>query len=487
MSATLSDTVQAPVKVAKWGLIALASLTVLRLMLAAHFELHFDEAYYWYWSQNLQQSYYDHPPAVAWFIRAGTALFGNTEFGVRFFGQLSVLVSTLFLFDAARHAYSLRSALIAALATQATLLLGAGSIVLTPDTPLLLYSTIVLWALVRFTLAPDGYWWLIAGLAGGGALLSKYSAGLLAISVALWVIATPRMRPWLARPWPWLALLTSTVCFLPVLLWNAEHDWASFTKQGGRLWRWGSLRLELIFEYIGGQMGVITPGLFILLLVALWFIFRRTLQQRTPLDTLLALWFLVPAIFFLAVSPMIRVQANWLAPAWPAAFLALAALIERNGERPRLRMSLLGTFLTGGALVVLVWLYAIKPFGPHFKNDPLAHLNGQRAFADDIADFARRNGSTQIIALDYATASMLRFYAPSEMTVTHITTKPRYTGFPITPVTLPAVVVTRSSSPLPAYMTKRYKIDQHVVSIWRGYRIATNTHYFISIATEVQQ
>jgi 4-amino-4-deoxy-L-arabinose transferase-like glycosyltransferase len=456
-------------------------------MLAAHLELHFDEAYYWYWSQNLQQSYYDHPPAVAWFIRAGTALFGNTEFGVRFFGQISVLVSTLFLFDAARHAFSLRSALIASFATQATLLLGAGSIVLTPDTPLLLYSTIVIWALVRFTLAPDGYWWLIAGLAGGGALLSKYSAGFLAVAVALWVIATPKMRHWLTRPWPWLALLTSAACFLPVLLWNAEHDWASFTKQGGRLWRWDALRPHLILEYLGGQIGIITPGLFVLLLVAVWFVAQRALRQRAPLDTLLALWFLVPAIFFLVVSPMIRVQANWLAPAWPAAFLALAALIERYGEWPRLRTSLFGALLTGGVLVVLVWLYALKPFGPHFKHDPLAHLNGQRAFADDIANLARRNGSTQIIALDYATASMLRFYMPSDMAVTHFTTKPRYTGFPITSVSLPAVVVTRSSSPLPAYMIERYQIDQHVAFFWRSYRDAPNKQYFISIATEVQQ
>ena len=138
-------------------------------------------------------------------------------------------------------------------------------------------------------------------------------------------------------------------------------------------------------------------------------------------------------------------------------------------------------------MVALVWLHALKPFGPHFKHDPLAHLNGQQELADDIADFIRRSGSTQIIALDYATASMLRFYAPSDMTVRHITTKPRYTGFPITPVTLPAVVVTRSSSPLPAYMTERYQIDQHVVFLWRSYRIATNTQYFISIATEVQQ
>jgi hypothetical protein len=58
----------------------------------------------------------------------------------------------------------------------------------------------------------------------------------------------------------------------------------------------------------------------------------------------------------------------------------------------------------------------------------LAHLNGQRSFAAGVAEFARQNDSVQIIAPDYATASMLRFYAPSDMTVAHIAGQPRYAG-----------------------------------------------------------
>jgi hypothetical protein len=125
---------------------------------------------------------------------------------------------------------------------------------------------------------------------------------------------------------------------------------------------------------------------------------------------------------------LLRVQANWLAPAWPATFLALASLIDRYGSLPRLRRSMFWSLLAGAAMVALVWLYAAKPFGPNFKSDPLAHLNGQRAFAADVAEFARQNDSVQIIAPDYATASMLRFYAPSDMTVAHIAGQPRYAG-----------------------------------------------------------
>ncbi len=481
MSVTVSYAAPTPAKVAILGLAALGALTVLRLVLAAHLELHFDEAYYWYWSRNLQLSYFDHPPAVAWFIRAGTAIFGNTELGVRLFGQLSVMASTCLLFDAARRISSRHSALLAIGATQVTLLLSVGSIVMTPDTPLLLFATITLWALVRFTLAPDGSWWLIAGLAGGATLLSKYSAGLLALAVALWVL-TPRMRHWLSRPWPWLALSVSVACFLPVVVWNAEHGWASFAKQGGRLWRWEVLRPELSFEYLGAQMGVITPGLFVLLLVAIWGIARRAWRWRTQLDTLLALWFLVPAVFFLTVSPMVRIQANWLAPAWPAAFLALAVLIERHGATPRLRISLFWSLLTGAVLVALVWLYASMPFDANFKLDPLAHLNGQRTFAVKVAEFARSKGSSQIIVPDYATASMLRFYAPPDIWVTHIAGRPRYAGFSAERVALPAVVVTLASSPLPKRIRQRYRISMPPLLIWRTYRGKLYTPYLIYVA-----
>ena len=50
------------------------ALVVLRLVAAAWTPLTFDEAYYWMWSKHLAFGYYDHPPAVAFVIRAGTKI-----------------------------------------------------------------------------------------------------------------------------------------------------------------------------------------------------------------------------------------------------------------------------------------------------------------------------------------------------------------------------------------------------------------------------
>ena len=68
--------------------VAVAILLLLRLVVAGMLPLSADEAYYWLWSRHLAAGYYDHPPAIAFLIRAGTALFGDTAFGVRLFAVL---------------------------------------------------------------------------------------------------------------------------------------------------------------------------------------------------------------------------------------------------------------------------------------------------------------------------------------------------------------------------------------------------------------
>src|SRR6266566_4097031 len=64
--------------------LGIAAVIVVRLYVAAATPLSADEAYYWLWSQHLAAGYYDHPPVVAFIIRAGTAVFGDTSLGVRF-------------------------------------------------------------------------------------------------------------------------------------------------------------------------------------------------------------------------------------------------------------------------------------------------------------------------------------------------------------------------------------------------------------------
>src|SRR5438876_10906812 len=71
--------------------LAVLALVALRLVAAAFTPLTFDEAYYWMWSKHLAGGYYDHPPMVAFVVRAGTMIAGDTEFGVRLVSILLAL------------------------------------------------------------------------------------------------------------------------------------------------------------------------------------------------------------------------------------------------------------------------------------------------------------------------------------------------------------------------------------------------------------
>src|SRR5271166_4174252 len=143
---------------ARWtaiGIAALAALTLSRLWLAAHAPLSPDEAYYWVWSRALAAGYPDHPPMVALWIRAGTWIAGQTPLGVRLLGPLSGLLGTFLLADAAQRLFpaARNAGLFAAAALNATLMLGAGTVIMTPDTPLLFFWIATIWALARLRAA----------------------------------------------------------------------------------------------------------------------------------------------------------------------------------------------------------------------------------------------------------------------------------------------------------------------------------------------
>src|SRR5690606_35351211 len=94
--------------------------TVLRLALAASLPLVADEAYYWEWSRHLAYGYFDHPPAIAWLLAFGTALFGDTPLGVRFFPVLCGAVAAFALADIDERLACARAARFAALLLAAT-------------------------------------------------------------------------------------------------------------------------------------------------------------------------------------------------------------------------------------------------------------------------------------------------------------------------------------------------------------------------------
>ena len=310
-------------------------MTALRAIYAGVIDLRTDEAYYWTWSKESALSFLDHPPMVAWFIRFGTAIFGDTNFGVRFAGILAMLVTQLLLADIVRRVtHDVRAIVIAVLMPEAALYYGLLMAKVSPDIALIPFAVAMIWALVRLDESGDGRWWLAAGVFAGLALLSKFTVVMLLPAVAAFMLVPGWRRRWLSSPYPWAAVLIALVLFLPVLIWNAGHDWATFRFQLVRATATHELSLRTLGDFIGLQFGLVGFILLPVVLSGVTLTAWRGYRRGDAVAVLLSTAVIVPFAYFFWKSLSLRVGDTWPMFMWPAGFAAAAiniAMLPKEG------------------------------------------------------------------------------------------------------------------------------------------------------------
>ena len=126
---------------------------LLRVTYGGWIELLPEETYYWNYSRHLDIGYLDHPPMVAWLIRLGTALFGNTEFGVRAGALMCGVVTAVFVFRLTRNLFGERTALLALILVQVLPFFFLSGMLMTPDAPLTAAWAAALYFLERALIA----------------------------------------------------------------------------------------------------------------------------------------------------------------------------------------------------------------------------------------------------------------------------------------------------------------------------------------------
>lgn len=422
------------------GVIAvIVIMTAMRLVYAHGLDLRTDEAYYWTWSKENVLSFLDHPPMVAWSIRFGTAILGDTNLGVRLGGIVAMLVTQLLLADLVRRATgnNVRAVMLALLLPEAALYYGLLMAKVAPDTALIPFAMAMLWSLVRLAQSNDGRWWLAAGLFAGLSLLSKFTAVMLAPAVLAFALVPDWRWRWLRSPYPYLAVLIAVIVFSPVLIWNAEHDWASFRFQAVRATVERDLTLRTLGEFIGMQFGLVG---FVLLPVTL---FGATLTawrgyiRREPVAILLATAVLVPFVYFLWKSLTLRVGDTWPMFLWPAGFAAVAVNVTKmpfEGWSVRLTKSTIfwarTAVSTGIVFVVCVFLYYMfAPWNWIGRTDPIGTEAGYDLLAARTMAQVQATGATWVATTDYRTYAMLRWFLRGRVPVIEINERSRFQGF----------------------------------------------------------
>lgn len=383
-----------------WGLSAAgAILSVLALRLAinalALIPVHFDEAQYWAYGQELAWGYFSKPPLVGAAIRATTEGLGPSLFSLRLSAPLAhAAVAGLIYLTGARIGGA-RLGFWAAAGYTAAPGVTASSLVVSTDPIMMLAWAGALYALIR-AMEGERAWWAAMGAAIGIGFLAKYTMIAFAAGALGYALFSARGRDWRGTG---IAAGVALLVALPNLLWNLRHDFATVAHvaedadPGGGYFNPGKMA-----EFLGAQLGVIGPVFFLALLAALigaraW---REDWRWRLILWQAAALLLPIAALSFVT-----RAQPNWAAPAYIAGSLIAARwLLDRDWGRA-LRLGQLGLGAAAAfTLYAMAWVYAERAEDLPRYADPFKKMRIAVPFCDRALAAMAEEGAEVLLSTD---------------------------------------------------------------------------------------
>jgi hypothetical protein len=397
------------------------ALTLVHVALALRFPLASDESYYWEWSRSLAWGYYDQAPLVAWLIAASTAILGHTELGVRAGAIACASVTLWWVYLAARRLFGERAGTMALLMAGVTPMGLAGGFTATYDVPLGMCWAGALLCLATLSDPTRPKWtpWLALGLLAGIGTLSKYTMVLLVPCALLCLAGGPAMRPWLRRPHPWVAMAIALVLVTPNLVWQAQHAWVSFGHMTGLTAKGaGSTPLKRIGDYVGSQVGLMTPLLFLGMAAALWSA-ARIGARRTRGEWLTFCLGAPVLVLFGLLAARTKVQANWALCGWIAASVCYAGWVwgdQAPDSRRRRGFAWSGIGMAVAISLFAGWPEARSAVGLRVpaKLDQSRKMYGGRelaaACAREIRAMAHGSEPPVVGAVTYDVASRMAYY-----------------------------------------------------------------------------
>lgn len=259
-------------------------ISFLRFVLVFNLPLSADEAHYGLYALHLDWSYFDHPPMIGWLQFVAVGLFGEQDWALRVVPSVVhigtawlVFVLTMRLYPDQYQQRQHRAkvmGLVAVLLFESTLMFQLMGIVMLPDVPLLFFTLL---SLLCFDWAcRTNQWraWIMYGFCLGLMGLSKYTAIVMALSYFLWIVFSyPSL---FFNPRLWVAALIGLSMIVPVIYWNIEHAWLSFSYQfehssiATKQWSWGDF-------FRAQAVNLLSYG--VLLFIATWTVVSLTVKK----------------------------------------------------------------------------------------------------------------------------------------------------------------------------------------------------------------
>ena len=332
----------------------LAISALVRGVLAAWLEFGNDEVYYWTYALYPDWSHFDHPPMVGWVIQLFSLnLLFDSEFFIRLASVVIMTANTYIIYRIGKDIKDAQTGLYAALLYTASIYAFViTGIFIMPDTPLMLFWLLAFWMAIRFFYRlpcfarndmdalrviarhegiQKNHYLILFGLFAGLAMLSKYSGVFLWVGMGLYILIFNRKQ--LKNPYLYLSLLISALCCLPILYWNLQNDFISFSFHGERVGG-GHINFATFGTELVGEFFYNNPVIFILAIIAIVAAFKGKINMdKSALR--LVLCTALPLIFtFLAFSLTRPTLPHWNAPAYVLLILLIACVLsEKNPIR----------------------------------------------------------------------------------------------------------------------------------------------------------
>lgn len=399
------------------ALIVILIIGVLQAFYNLALPVYLDEAYYWVWALMPDWSYYDHPPMVAWIIRPFTFL-GDGVFFLRLPTVICMSVAIYYLFRLALDVAGEKAAWAVLIAFAITPAAQMGYVFITPDSPLIMFWTAAQYYVYKAMKSDSWKEYIISGFLIGFAMLSKYTAVLLPVSVFIYILI--RRRDLLKNPKLYVSLFIAVLCVFPIFYWNYLHDFISIrfqyehgTSSGLTFSGWDFILFVL------GSLLIPTP---ILAVILIRYLFDKKRWFRDNKMLYLVVLTLFPMFFFFYKGFFKKMELNWIIPAFlaGAVILGVAAIVYDMKK----------TFKYGCifaiALSVALKLSPFLPFPPKWNiADRLLGYEEAGLYLNEII-----TPQDEVFSDHLTTASLLRFYMPDHRRV-YIPVESRFSQYDI--------------------------------------------------------
>jgi 4-amino-4-deoxy-L-arabinose transferase-like glycosyltransferase len=417
----------------------LLALTPVYLALAAVVPPADDELYYWCWAKQLQLSYYDHPPMTAYMIRAATAVFGDTLFAIR----LPAVVSTLTVLVVIGWLTRPRRLLPLVIFTP---LFTFGAVIVTPDTPLLMFWALyVAWLVAAHNRIErprdDRPWafgeipfWLLGGVILGCGILGKYTTGLAVIAGFMSFVVVVPWRKWVVGYA--LHMAVAFVVTLPILIHNIRHDFVPLMYQWKHSMATPAPGLKPFAEFFGVQIllfGLLPFGVFA------WTVVKWKELIAEPRLRVCACLFAFPYAFFLYKASRGPLEGNWALACYIALWPLAAKWYETAREKAVWRRLVPASFAAPVVCVVFLAVHLAWPLSVITPGrDRITRQVGKEEMAKELATAV---GTETVFVPSYQWVAMLRFHQIDARQIAGLTRPSHFTQTPERPTDRDRVLV----------------------------------------------